>query len=498
MDKTTEIYEEKWLNGNIHKKGTFIKGKKTGSWKTWFQNGKKKTIGEFVDGKKSGTWVKYWKNKHLRKQGNYEAGFRSGVWSTYFENGSLKHEGTYDRDLKFGKWLFYYQKVKNTDDLRLWKEETYSEDLRNGEFIEYKDGKVKERGFYKDGLKSGIWTSTSDLFSLESWNGMTISGCENFVNKGEYIDGEKEGKWIEWLKKGRSEGNYSKGVRTGIWNIWKEQEYFYHDKFRYQGEYANGIKIGTWTKYSEKRNHSDEYKYGETIYKEDGTKYVKCWHKNGDLSHEISNAKGQGGFFTYYSCGSVLLKGEFDTKGRKTGEHIYWYQNGNVSSRIYYIEDECHGDFERFYENGNPQLKCVYFLCRICNKSHKKDFYNEWYENGQKKVERNYNLGEIIDTETKWYENGNKKSLLQYQILDRRLSKYNTGPCFEERKSHQIIWYENGNKQSEGEYLDYHKTGHWIEWHENGNKSEEGTYFHGRKIGSWIEWYENGTKKSEG
>ena len=58
-------------------------------------------------------------------------------------------------------------------------------------------------------------------------------------------------------------------------------------------------------------------------------------------------------------------------------------------------------------------------------------FEVEWYENGQKKSEVNYNDGKRDGLETAWYENGQKKSESNW------------------RDGLWIKWYENGQKKSE-------------------------------------------------
>ena len=58
-------------------------------------------------------------------------------------------------------------------------------------------------------------------------------------------------------------------------------------------------------------------------------------------------------------------------------------------------------------------------------------------------------------------------------------------------------WYDNGNKKLEGKYKDGKKEGKWIYWWKNGDKLYESEYKDGKPEGKWIAWYEDGTKEWE-
>jgi antitoxin component YwqK of YwqJK toxin-antitoxin module len=72
----------------------------------------------------------------------------------------------------------------------------------------YDNGQIQQEGFFKDGKLVGIW----------------VSYDENGVKKaiGEYVNGQKIGKWLFWNEKTLSEVDYSDSRIASIKN-WKQE-----------------------------------------------------------------------------------------------------------------------------------------------------------------------------------------------------------------------------------------------------------------------------------
>jgi antitoxin component YwqK of YwqJK toxin-antitoxin module len=123
----------------------------------------------------------------------------------------------------------------------------------------------------------------------------------------------------------------------------------------------------------------------------------------------------------------------------------------------------------------------------------------EYYNNEQKKEERNYKDGKLHGTWTEWYENG--KILAKGEFTEGEgiwTMFYENG-----QKKMQIIqldkgdgetrWHENGKRE-------YHREGvfeRWYEYYPNGQQREISSMIEGKPNGTWTKWYENGQKKSE-
>lgn len=72
----------------------------------------------------------------------------------------------------------------------------------------YKNGDVKEQGFFKDKKLTGTWTS----FDAEG----------NKTAIAHYNEGKKVGKWFMWKKDGLTEIDYTNNVIASV-QTWKEE-----------------------------------------------------------------------------------------------------------------------------------------------------------------------------------------------------------------------------------------------------------------------------------
>ena len=226
---------------------------------------------------------------------------------------------------------------------------------------------------------------------------------------------------------------------------------------------------------------------------------------------------------TYHSNG--LKKEESFYKNETLCYATRWFKNGQIESHGNYLDSEGDepykiGFWNEWYEDGSKKLENGNSWYQNGNKKTETTYgpkqtqyapqllkSSEWYENGQKKSEEIYKTGfssnlPLISIE--WYENGQQK-------FD---ENFKTGKLIE--------WYENGHKKIEGTYHELLFTeeqfkdrelnkeelriGKWTEWFENSNIKIEGSYdfdedvYHAyseytEKVGEWIEWHENGQKK---
>ena len=169
------------------------------------------------EGKKQGKWKTYYLTGELKSEGSYSNAFKKGKWVFYFRNGSIEQEGFYDAAGRYtGKWKWYYE-----------------------------NGKILRTEEFRKGLEDGY---------LEEFD---IIG--NFITKGEYIDGEKEGEWFYELNDHKEEGKYRYGQRNGYW------EFNYpNGKPSFEGNYVDGQPEGTHKYYYESGilEREENYSYG--------------------------------------------------------------------------------------------------------------------------------------------------------------------------------------------------------------------------------------------
>tara|TARA_S200000501_G_scaffold339572_1_gene347313 strand:+ start:787 stop:1410 length:624 start_codon:yes stop_codon:yes gene_type:complete len=132
----------------------------------------------------------------------------------------------------------------------------------------------------------------------------------------------------------------------------------------------------------------------------------------------------------------------------------------------------------------------------------------EYYSNGQKKVEINFKnkekngivrgwdiLGKLEREE--YYINDLKNGLCIYWFSNGQKKEE---VIFKNGKKNGLFsgWYQNGNKRCEINYINDDRDGLSIYWYQNGSKKGEENWKLGLPIGRWSEWHDNGKVFSEG
>ena len=128
----------------------------------------------------------------------------------------------------------------------------------DGEFIELDpEGQTIVEGAYEDDLRMGFWT-------------IEVNG---YIEKGEFLLGEKDGEWIHQYPDGTTQfkGEYSFGQPVGRHRSWHP-----NGAVKWDGSYENGTRHKKWRLYDEEGflQHEYLYKYGK-LRKVDGSKVDK-------------------------------------------------------------------------------------------------------------------------------------------------------------------------------------------------------------------------------
>jgi len=244
------------------------------------------TSGYYANDKKNGYWKYYDITKTLRKEGKYIDDKKDGEWKYYYSN--ITNEN--NEYPPYAKKLFLIENYKNgklngkvtrLSNLIEKKYKCNKKDINNKPIdtcVKYIYEKIRLTSHYKDGKLNGIYI-------LKDSTGLV-------VEKGEYINGFKEGKWLNKIK-----------LDNGIVN--------------YTGNYKNDKKNGQWL-YTTDDGHiivSENYDDGDldgdvTFWKND--KPTKIMH------YEFGNLKE----ITYYDT----------TSGIKTINYKFYYINENQIS----------------------------------------------------------------------------------------------------------------------------------------------------------------------
>ena len=136
--------------------GEIINGKKVGSWKTYWSNGRLKNEIIYYDGKQHGKSTWYFENGKISGESNHINGKFDGKSVQYYMNGQVTYLVYYKDGLKQdGKWFSYYE------DGQIEWEKNIKNGKNHGKYIKY----------YKSGQKHGEWNyKDGELISSKEWN----------------------------------------------------------------------------------------------------------------------------------------------------------------------------------------------------------------------------------------------------------------------------------------------------------------------------------------
>jgi len=176
-------------------------GRRTGPWSAKHPNGQPRYEGQFDAGVPVGRFVYYHDNGFRSAQMDYRG--RSGVCATeqYDEKGKLMARGIYNvQRQRDSLWVTYA-----FDGTKLEHAPYRKGELHGAYTMFYPDGKVMERGEYVDGAKQGTWIRFSDTGSKE--------------RSSTWAAGRLHGAWTEFDADGRVAvtGSYVNDLRHGAW-----------------------------------------------------------------------------------------------------------------------------------------------------------------------------------------------------------------------------------------------------------------------------------------
>ena len=152
-------------------------------------------------------------------------------------------------------------------------------------------------------IKKGIWINNGEPFSGNVYRIIK----KQKISLGLIKEGKKIGEWIEFGNIIFRTGEYIKGDREGKWEGW------YSDSTKaYSGHYEQGVKIGLW----------------------------RGWNKNGDLSYSGNFKKGKkDSIWTYwYENGKISDSGSYKDD-RMIGIWKYYSADGILKEEKYFESD---------------------------------------------------------------------------------------------------------------------------------------------------------------
>ncbi len=454
--------------------GVLTKGLREGLWK--FYNPKTNTQvaeGSFVKGKKEGTWTQFYSNGKRLEMAEYRGGKLLGPAQYFDVDGAIKKQVVYQDSILVGKYTEFFGKTGNpnyVDPLQVRIEGQYESGLRSGQWVTYYEfGELAAREFYANGLREGPFLEYDPDGSV--------------ITEAVYVKGQLDGNFKRYMYAILLEtGNYDNGKKIGPW-----KRYFPGTKTIEAEEYfdQNGNKTGEWKYYYETGRTARIEKYENGIAVGVWEEYFPSKELSKRKTYELGVPVGE--YIEYHSSGQISVQGNY-VSGAKSGVWKSFFPDGEIYSIGEYKNDLKSGLWKYFNKIGILIAEGNYSL----GMEHGQWFY--YYDGGQLKSVGTYQLGFETGiwglfydntqlTQEEFWDLGRLRNVGDYNSYD-GTTKLNKG-TLKDGDGTRITYYVSGQKESEGTFKSGKADGIWTFFHENGRKASEGTMLDGQKEGPW-------------
>jgi antitoxin component YwqK of YwqJK toxin-antitoxin module len=175
--------------GRVVEDGNHLAGKKTGVWKSYYENGTVRQQASFLDGEFEGEFMTYHTNGMTRIKGKYIEGNEDGSWRSYADNGELE-------------LIIKYQFGKRLEEIRIngYFEDTFIDGRTHTEYTyrnKLKDGPY--RIFYDQG--EYIIEVFTDKETGEQMQRRVLHGTQ-VQEEGNYVEGKLDGPVYHYSENG--------------------------------------------------------------------------------------------------------------------------------------------------------------------------------------------------------------------------------------------------------------------------------------------------------
>jgi antitoxin component YwqK of YwqJK toxin-antitoxin module len=251
-------------NGRLKAEYTLLNGELNGKITIYHPNGRIMKTGNYINGKRSGIFVEFDENGEKTSEYVTSNDLKNGIFK-FFENGKLSYSLTYKNDVKSGPFIKY---IYNSDTLALLRKGFYLDNEMDGQWTWFYDSKPKQKIIeivnYERGIKNGPFLETSG----------------DSVIVGRYYKNEFNGNYRAYTDVSRMifggvintdtaelallcKGQYKNGLKTGLW-----RHYDFTGSLRSTGEYINDEKNGEWRYYFTKMvdDKGKELSYSGKLY----------------------------------------------------------------------------------------------------------------------------------------------------------------------------------------------------------------------------------------
>jgi antitoxin component YwqK of YwqJK toxin-antitoxin module len=193
------------------------------------------------------------------------------------------------------------------------------------------------------------------------------------------------------------------GQKQGFW-----KKSYPNGNLLYKGEFKDNKPIGKMLRYYESGGLQASLAFGPDGY----TAKAKLFYEDGELSAEGNYFQMQkDSVWRYYSFYSTALVSEESwLKGKKHGDFISYYENGQVSEIIEWQHDIKEGRWIQYFADGTEKMKCGHNFNMVNGR------YYFYYDNGLLMI-----LGNFVDDKRHgpWVfydDSGKEKHTIEYDF----------------------------------------------------------------------------------
>ncbi|RLD40089.1 MAG: hypothetical protein DRI86_15930 [Bacteroidetes bacterium] len=453
---------------------------KNGYQEFYYSDGSIASEGTMRDGKPDGYWITYNKNGSLKSEGNRKDFELDSLWSFYTSKGKIKFTVCYKNGKKNG-----YRRTYLPD--RILVDSFLNNVKNNTSFILYNDSSIASKTIFVNGLEEGwSYNYAKDGRII----GKTLYS-HGFIKKREVMnaydyDGNKHGVWKYFYDNGNTElvGRYRNGIEEGYFKYYNKEGSL--DSIK---KYHKGLIVLETPELDKYEIKTDYYSNGNTkvigSYKDDIAEGVR---REYDIDGEITAS------FIMHK-GAIIASGIIDNSGKKQGEWIFYYYNGNIESKGEYINDKRVSLWTYYFENGAIEQTGSY--------DSEGFFVGEWkwfYIDGNKRIVEYYYEGEL---EGQYYEFNPIGNVMIEGVYVNGLregdwvvtvNKYIEKGSYLENVKDGVwrYYYTQDSIYYEGNFIDGSPDGEHIWYYRNGQAEKKGKYVMGIKDGTWRYYNELG------
>jgi antitoxin component YwqK of YwqJK toxin-antitoxin module len=139
----------------------------------------------------------------------------------------------------------------------------------------------------------------------------------------------------------------------------------------------------------------------------------KVYYETGELAYTVTNHNNlRDGKMTWYDKQGKVIEIMYYQMGKRHGQNILYYSNGNKRIETTYINDKKEGPYREYFDNGKLGLEVNY------KNGYKEGIQKEYHENGKLASEVLYKKG-YKEGIQKWYDKEGRLIRTQEFKMDR-------------------------------------------------------------------------------